>query len=73
MFSKAAHVLSEHAPILRDPFGSLFPAFEHLRDISKKIAHAVVQVAQDEGLSPKTSPQEIEKMVARTMWTPDYP
>jgi malate dehydrogenase (oxaloacetate-decarboxylating) len=67
MFYKAAHILSEHSLS-----GSLFPPFGQLREISRKIACQVIQVAQDENLAPKTTPQEIEAMVTRILWTPTY-
>lgn len=72
MFYKAAHILSDHSPMLRDPYGTLFPPFENLREISKEIAAGIVEVAQEEGLSPKTSHKEIQAMVERTMWFPKY-
>jgi malate dehydrogenase (oxaloacetate-decarboxylating) len=72
MFFVAAQTLSREAPILHHPQGSLFPPFEKLREISKKIACAVVAIAQEEGLSPKTSSQQIEAMVDKAMWFPHY-
>lgn len=72
MFFKAAEVLSEEAPILRDPHGSLFPPFEKLREVSFKIACHVVAIAQEEGHAPQTSPEEIEAMVKKNMWFPTY-
>ncbi len=68
MFYRAAEVLSDHAPLRRDPFGGLFPSFDELREISKKIAYAVIEVA-GEG---KVSSSEIEAMIKKTMWYPDY-
>ncbi len=68
MFYRAAEILSGHAPLLRDPFGGLFPPFEELREISKKIAHAVIEAA-GEGKIPS---KEIEAMIAKAMWYPDY-
>jgi malate dehydrogenase (oxaloacetate-decarboxylating) len=73
MFIRTAQVLSEFSPLLKDPLASLFPPLEQLRDASRSIAIAVVQVAQEEGLVPKASLQEIEKMVSQKMWFPTYP
>lgn len=72
MFFIAAETLSNQAPILHQPNGSLFPPFENLREVSRKIACAVVAIAQEEGLSPKTSSKQIEEMVDKTMWFPNY-
>lgn len=73
MFIKAAHILSEFAPLLKDPTGSIFPALEDLRHISREIAIAVGQVAEDEGLVPKSSLKEIEQRVDQEIWYPEYP
>lgn len=73
MFIRAAHVLSEHAPMLKDPAGSIFPSLESLRKISREIAIAVGHVAEEEGLVPKSSRQEIEDRVNKQIWSPEYP
>jgi malate dehydrogenase (oxaloacetate-decarboxylating) len=73
MFIKAAHVLSEHAPILKDSKASIFPSLEELRYVSRQIAIAIGHIAEDEGLVPKSSPQEIRQRVDQKMWHPEYP
>lgn len=73
MFIRAAQVLSEYSPLLKDPHAPLFPPLEQLRNVSRNIAIAVVQVAQEEGLMPLTTPQEIERLVDLKMWYPAYP
>ena len=73
MFVKAADILSDHAPILKDPQGSIFPDLNQLRAVSRKIAIGVCTVAEEEGLVPKSSPQEIENKVDQHMWFPEYP
>jgi malate dehydrogenase (oxaloacetate-decarboxylating) len=72
MFFKAAEILSLHSPMLHAPQGTLFPPFEKLRSISREIALAVVKIAEEEGLAPKTSDAEREKKVDAAMWTPNY-
>ena len=72
MFYKAAEILSQHSPMLHTPQGTLFPSFEKLTAISREIALAVVKVAQDEGLSPKTDEKSRKKMVDATIWQPVY-
>ena len=73
MFIRAAQVLSEHAPMLKDPTAAIFVPLEELRTVCREIAIAVGQVAQDEGLVPKSTQQEIERRVDEKMWYPEYP
>ncbi|MGR3912187.1 MAG: NAD-dependent malic enzyme [Candidatus Rhabdochlamydia sp.] len=72
MFYKAAEVLSNHSPLLKNEGGSLFPSFTSLREISELIALAVIQVAQEEGLSPLTDEESQKQMIKDTVWYPDY-
>ncbi len=72
MFIKAAQVLSDHAPLIKNPNGSLFPALKDLRKVSRDIGIAVGTIAQEQGHAPKTSREELIKNVDQTMWTPDY-
>ncbi len=73
MFIKAADILSDNAPMLKDPTASIFPDLEKLREVSRKIAIAVAQVAEDEDLVIKSSQKEIERKVDEHMWYPEYP
>lgn len=73
MFLKAAAVLSQHSPMLKEPNGTLFPAFENLRSIIRTIGIAVAKVAQEEGVAEKTSDDQLEKKIDQTMWFPEYP
>jgi malate dehydrogenase (oxaloacetate-decarboxylating) len=73
MFIKAAHILSVHAPMLKDPTACIFPSLEDLRSVSREIAIAVGIVAEEEGLVPKSSRTEIEQRVDQKMWRPEYP
>lgn len=73
MFIRAAQVLAEHAPMLKDPKCSIFPDLTDLRKASRQIAIAVGQVAQQEGLIPSSSQKEIEERVDSCMWYPEYP
>ncbi len=73
MFIKAADILSDNAPMLKDPTASLFPSLEQLRSVSRQIAVAVCHIAQEDGLVPKSTEVEIEAKVESHMWLPDYP
>lgn len=72
MFLEAAEVLSKYAPILNNPYASLFPRINELRAISRDVAIAVAQEAVKEGIC-KDPPKDIEKAVQENMWDPKYP
>ncbi len=72
LFIKAAQLLSDHAPILKNPQGSLFPALEDLRKVSREIGIEVGMMAIEQGKAPKISRDELIKTIDRMMWTPDY-
>ncbi len=71
MFLRAAEVLSEYAPIVKDPYESLFPGFDHLRKISAHIAFEVGQYAIKEGISANP-PSDLKKVIEEAMWEPKY-
>lgn len=73
MFIRAAQVLSDHTPLLKDPTAAIFVPLEELRSVSREIAIAVGQIAQEEGLVPKSTQQEISRRVDEKMWYPEYP
>ena len=72
MFLKAADVLSKYAPILNNPYGSLFPGVTELRAISLDVATEVAKEAIKEGVC-KNPPKDIEQAVKDNMWEPKYP
>ena len=71
MFLKAAEVLSKYAPILHNPYASLFPRLTELRAISLDVATAVAKQALEEGVCPNP-PSDLEKAVKENMWEPKY-
>ncbi|MCP5505923.1 MAG: hypothetical protein H7A38_03450 [Chlamydiales bacterium] len=71
MFLEAAEVLSKYAPILNNPYASLFPRLTELRAISRDVAIAVAKEAIKEGICTNP-PQDIEKAVEDAMWEPKY-
>jgi malate dehydrogenase (oxaloacetate-decarboxylating) len=71
MFLEAADVLSKYAPILNNPYASLFPRLTELRAISKDVAIAVAKEAIKEGIC-NNPPQNIEEAVEKSMWDPKY-
>jgi malate dehydrogenase (oxaloacetate-decarboxylating) len=73
MFVAAARVLSECSPARKDPTASLYPLVEDVRDVSRRVAIAVGQAAQQAGVAGPTSPEDLEQRVALQMWKPHYP
>ena len=71
MFSAAARVLSEFAPVLKHPDGPLFPSLQAVREISYRVALAVGVEAARAGLTSR-SPDSLEHAVENKMWTPRY-
>ena len=72
MFVAAARALAQFSPALTDPHGSLFPALENVRVISRAVAVEVASQARRAGLAEAASRQESERAVAARMWAPRY-
>jgi len=72
MFIIAARELSEMSPTLSDPLLPLFPALRNVREVSRRVALKVALEAQCTGLAGATTPEELEKRIAETMWQPRY-
>jgi malate dehydrogenase (oxaloacetate-decarboxylating) len=73
MMLAAARALGEHAPVRKNPSGSLLPALRDIRTVARAIAAAVGLEAQRAGVAPKTSPEDLRERVAAAQWTPEYP
>lgn len=72
MFLVAADVLSKYAPIINNPYASLFPRINELRIISRDVAIAVAEEAIKEGICTNP-PKDLEKAINDNMWVPKYP
>jgi len=53
--------------------GSLYPDQCELRQVSRKIAVAVVKEARDLRLGRHASDEQIKQFVSEAMWAPEYP
>ena len=69
LFIRAAEILSDQAPILKDPSKGLLPSIDDLRAITRKIAIGVAELSVAMGLSNIT---DIEAAVDANMWLPEY-
>jgi malate dehydrogenase (oxaloacetate-decarboxylating) len=72
MFVAAARALSKFSPAIEDPTGSLFPALEDVRKISRTVAIAVGEEAQRSGFAEETSGEELKRRIDTKMWIPHY-
>jgi malate dehydrogenase (oxaloacetate-decarboxylating) len=71
MFTAAARVLSEFAPVSHEHGTSLFPPLEKVREISFKVALEVAREAQRAGLA-EVDLEKLEETVKGKMWKPHY-
>jgi malate dehydrogenase (oxaloacetate-decarboxylating) len=72
MFMAAALALRDGSPALNDPQASLLPRLEDIRSIARHIAIAVGLEAQNQGVAPVTTREELEQRIDQTTWTPQY-
>jgi len=76
MLVAATKALAQQAPALKDPDAGLLPDVTSVREISVKIAAAVIKQAVKDGLNQeKDIPEdegELEEWIREQMWTPDY-
>jgi malate dehydrogenase (oxaloacetate-decarboxylating) len=71
MMMAAAHALAA-AVDARNQGDRLLPALTEIREVSRQIALAVAQKAQDQGLAPATSAADLATAVDQTMWQAEY-
>jgi len=72
MFSVAAHTLASYVSDERLALGALYPSQEELREVSFRIACAVVRHARDARLGKVIPDDEIEETVRSAIWYPSY-
>ena len=73
MMLAAARMLAERSPALEKPPGPLLPEIRDLREVVVDLATAIACEAQNEGLAPRLSLEELRQEVEETQWWPDYP
>ena len=73
MMLAAARTLGANSPALKDALAPLLPSLTELRKVAVEIAVAVGVEAQNEGVAPKCSEDELRGRVLATQWTPSYP
>jgi malate dehydrogenase (oxaloacetate-decarboxylating)(NADP+) len=73
MIRAAAHALAENVSEDELASGMLFPVVGRLREISGKVAEAVMQAASEEGLGEQLTTSQRRKRLEDFIWEPDYP
>ena len=76
MLVAAVKALAAQSPALKDPVKGLLPDVTEVREISVKIAMAVIKTAMEEGYAQRkdipTDGDELEEWVRVQMWEPKY-
>ena len=73
MMQAAARALAANSPALKDPSASLLSSLKDSRRVARDIAVAVGLQAQNDGVAPKLTEDELRRRVLETQWTPAYP
>jgi malate dehydrogenase (oxaloacetate-decarboxylating) len=71
MFMAAAHALAA-AVDAKEIGDSLLPPLQEVRAVSRAIALAVATTAQEQGLAPTSTPEELAETIDSTMWQAEY-
>jgi len=71
-FLTAAQALVESVGADRLEKGALYPDVDDLREASARVAAAVVREARERGLGRLIDDDEVDRVVAESMWYPDY-
>lgn len=76
MLVAAIKALAAQAPALKDPDAGLLPDVEDVREISVKIAAAVIKQAVEEGLNQEKSipakDEDLDEWIREQMWDAEY-
>lgn len=76
MLVEATKALADQAPALKDPDAALLPDVEDVRDVSVKIAAAVIKQAVKEGVAQEKSipdkEEDFEEWIRIQMWKAEY-
>ncbi|MBI5707153.1 MAG: NAD-dependent malic enzyme [Armatimonadetes bacterium] len=71
MFRAASKELAHIAE--EAPGAPVLPPMGQIRKVSRRIAHAVGEMAMEQGLTKVASISELSERIDDTMWLPDYP
>ncbi len=72
MFLAAARALAEYSPAKVDPDAGLFPPWDRIGPVSRRIALAVADEAVREGFAPPAGTEELARRINTGWWEPRY-
>lgn len=72
MLMAASETLAEHSPLRTNDNGMVLPGLDEIQRVSRAIAFAVGQVAQQEGVAVKTSAEALQQAIDDNFWRPEY-
>jgi len=72
MLMAASETLAEHSPLRTNDNGMVLPGLDQIQRVSRAIAFAVGQVAQEEGVAVKTSAEALQQAIDDNFWRPEY-
>jgi malic enzyme len=72
MFLVAARTLADCVTPDRLELGAIYPDQTQLREVSRKIAGAIIRQARHEGVGRLIPDNKIDKVVQKSMWFPEY-
>lgn len=72
MLITASEVLAASAPMIMTGEGALLPPLTEIAELSKKMAFAIVKVAQKQGFSKQMTDEALIKTIDDNFWIPEY-
>jgi malate dehydrogenase (oxaloacetate-decarboxylating) len=72
MVVAAARALSACSPARLDPSAPIYPPVEAVRDVAHRVALAVGMAAVAAGDADPLPPDDLERRIVDSMWTPRY-
>jgi malic enzyme len=72
VFVAAADALYEFTAARSWPGNPIYPPLSEIRDVSKHVATAVARELVRTGAAPPHDDEDIERLVAASIWTPEY-
>lgn len=72
MLMAASQALAAHSPQATLERGGLLPAVEDIGEISRAIALATARAAQQDGVAPQASDDELHAAIEKTFWEAQY-
>ncbi len=72
MLTAASLALAEYTDSARLVQGGLYPRMDRLRSASRRVALAVLRQAVKEGVATRQLPEDLEALLDREMWRPEF-